>query len=180
LFRFTARLGAAALLGLGLISLSATASQAHSQLVKSSPANGIVLATAPSQVVFTFDENLLPDLDTISINNEQGVNVTSKQVEPVANTLTMPWPVGTPAGTYQVAYRIVSGDGHPVTGAITFTIGSAGDASAQPTPLNTEESNSQAETDTPIAMIVSIAALVAAVLSIGLIVVLVKRGNSKS
>ncbi len=180
MFKQALRIAAVALLGLSSISMSATAGNAHSQLVTSTPVNGSVLTETPSEVVFRFDENLLPDLDTISINNDQGVNVISSQVEPIANTISMPWPTGTPAGTYQVAYRIVSGDGHPVTGAITFTIGSASHTSAQPTPLNTQEKTTQTEINTPIGTTVSIASLAAAVLSIILIVVLVRRGNSKS
>ena len=178
MFRAAARIGAAALLGLGVISLSATASQAHSQLVSSSPTNGAVLSAAPSQVVFTFDEDLLPDLDTISINNEQGQNVTSTQVEPVANTLSIQWPAAATAGTYQVAYRIVSGDGHPVTGAISFTIGTSVNTPASQTPLRATNDNAQDDEGAPIGTIVSLAALFAAVLSIILIVVLVRRDRT--
>ena len=44
--------------------------------------------------------------------------------------MSVPWPADIDAGTYQVAYRVVSADGHPVTGAITFTI----TGGAPPTP----------------------------------------------
>jgi hypothetical protein len=33
---------------------------------------------------------------------------------------------GGPAGQYHAAYRIISADGHPVTGEISFTLSSAG------------------------------------------------------
>ena len=166
------------MLGLGLVPLTAIPSQAHSQLVSSSPANGAALTDAPSEIVFTFDENLLPDLDTISINNDQGVNVTSQQVEPVGNTLSMPWPVSIEAGTYQVAYRIVSGDGHPVTGAISFSFGSPSKSSATPAATIAPKADLQSDTDMPIGTIVSIAALIAVVLSLSLIVVLIRRGKT--
>ena len=174
MFKLSVRILATALLGLGLVPLTASIGQAHSQLVSSTPTNGATLATAPAEVVFTFDENLLPDLDTISINTERGENVASKQVEPVANSISMPWPNTITSGTYQVAYRIVSGDGHPVTGAITFTIGTA---SASPDVTN---SVAPTQDGPPTATVISIVAFIAAALSIGLIVMLVRRGNSKS
>ncbi|CAB4626618.1 unannotated protein [freshwater metagenome] len=128
--------------------------------------------------MFTFDENLLPDLDTISINNDQGVNVTSQQVEPVGNTLSMPWPTTIEAGTYQVAYRIVSGDGHPVTGAISFTFGTSRSPLASQAPSRPTETSTQESAGAQIGTIVSLVALIAAVLSIVMIVVLVKRNRT--
>jgi hypothetical protein len=38
----------------------------------------------------------------------------------------------TASGTYHVAYRVVSDDGHPVTGETTFTVGTTG-SSGSPT-----------------------------------------------
>ena len=178
MFSTLARISAAALLGLGLVTLTAIPSQAHSQLVSSSPANGAALTDPPSEIVFTFDENLLPDLDTISINNDQGVNVTSQQVEPVGNTLSMPWTVTIEAGTYQVAYRIVSGDGHPVTGAISFTFGTSRSPLASQAPSRPTETSTQESAGAQIGTIVSLVALIAAVLSIVMIVVLVKRNRT--
>ncbi len=171
------RVGVAGILALGVTGVVATASEAHSQLVSSSPANGAMIPVAPTKVVFTFDEDLLRDLDTISINSDQGINVTSQQVEPVANTLSIPWPTNIEAGTYQVAYRIVSGDGHPVTGAISFSIGADNNASATPAPSSSTVDSQSDSAGVPTPTILSVVALIAAVLSIGLIVMLVRRGK---
>ena len=35
--------------------------------------------------------------------------------------VTIPWPAGLDAGAYEVAYRVASGDGHPVTGTVPFS-----------------------------------------------------------
>ena len=32
------------------------------------------------------------------------------------------WPAGLAAGGYEVAYRVASGDGHPVTGSVAFSV----------------------------------------------------------
>jgi len=167
------------LVALALLALGPAPSQAHSQLVSSTPANGAVLAVAPTDVTFVFDEPLLPDLDTISINTEAGVNVASRRVEPVNNTLSMPWPTDVKPGTYQVAYRIVSGDGHPVTGAITFSYGTPAAPGSPPSATEVTEDSVVVEDSAPVGTVVSIVALIAAVLSISLIVVLVKRGNNQ-
>jgi hypothetical protein len=72
-------------------------------------------------VVFTFDEDLLPDAATIAINDEQGNVVATQKVAPKGASVTVPWPGSLPPATYQVAYRVASTDGHPVAGAISFT-----------------------------------------------------------
>ncbi len=179
MFKFVLRASALVLVVLGLLGIGTVPSQAHSQLVSSSPANGSVLTTAPTDVTFVFDEPLLPGLDTISINTEAGVNVASKRVEPVNNTLSMPWPTDIKPGTYQVAYRIVSGDGHPVTGAITFSYGTPAAPGSPPSATEVTEDSVVVEGSAPVSVIISIVALIAAVLSISLIVVLVKRGNNQ-
>ncbi|HEX5813288.1 MAG TPA: copper resistance protein CopC, partial [Pseudonocardia sp.] len=46
-------------------------------------------------------------------------------------------PLG-PAGVYQIGYRVVSADGHPVSGKVAFTLTTAGAGSAQAqTPATT-------------------------------------------
>lgn len=100
----------------------APAASAHTSLVSSDPADGAVLRQAPQAVTLTFDEDLLAGANTISINLLDGTVVESRPVEPSGASVTLPWPTGLSAGDYQVAYRVVSGDGHPVTGAITFTV----------------------------------------------------------
>ncbi|MDD2857502.1 MAG: copper resistance protein CopC [Candidatus Nanopelagicales bacterium] len=165
---------AAGTAALGLVVMTTVSGQAHSKLVTSSPANGAVLATAPAAVSFTFDEPLLPGVDTISINDADGQNVSSTSVEPRGNTVSTNWPAGLPAGTYQVAYRIVSGDGHPVTGAITFSYGVAGSApSAGVAPAESSSSGLAAS------LLLTIAVLAVIAIAGVLIVVLLRRGRTR-
>lgn len=103
---------------------------AHSQLVSTSPVDGAVLDTAPTEVRLTFDSTLLDDTDTISINDQNGNVVSSIHPKPEGDSVAIPWPEGTPAGTYQVAFRVVCGDGHPVVGAINVTLTAAAVAGA--------------------------------------------------
>lgn len=103
---------------------------AHASLTSSSPQDGATLAAPPAEVVFTFDDALLEDTETISINDIDGNVVASQQVTPTGSSMSVPWPGDLASGTYQVAYRVVSADGHPVTGAITFTIAASPSTSA--------------------------------------------------
>lgn len=95
---------------------------AHTGLESSTPANGAVLDAQPTQVVLGFEEELMPDAETVAINTASGESITSVKVQPEGSTVTLPWPAGLTAGDYQVAYRVVSADGHPVQGQIAFTI----------------------------------------------------------
>ena len=113
--------------------LGAAPASAHSQLTSTTPADGSVLAVPPPEVRFTFDAPLLQDTDTISINDSEGNVVKSIHPTPEGDSVAIPWPEGTAPGEYQVAYRVVCGDGHPVIGAINLTVnGSAPAASAAP------------------------------------------------
>ncbi len=118
-----------------LWSVGATSASAHSGLETSNPADGAVISEAPASITLTFDEELLADADSISLNAADGTNVVSAKVQPTGNTVELPWPADLPAGDYQAAYRVVSADGHPVTGAISFTYAPA-DAAASAAPAS--------------------------------------------
>jgi methionine-rich copper-binding protein CopC len=114
------------------VAAATTAAQAHAQLISTTPVDGAVLPTAPDSVTFAFDADLLPGANTVSINDEKATSVFSARVQPEGASVTVPWPSMLPPGTYQVAYRVVSADGHPVLGAITITVGGARPASSSP------------------------------------------------
>lgn len=130
--------------------LWAAPASAHTTLTSSNPADGATLSAPPASVVLTFDEPLLADTETISINDMDGNVVASQQVIPDGSSVSVPWPDALTSGTFQVAYRVVSADGHPVTGAITFTItgapasgsgtSSAGPPSSPPAPSSSPAS----------------------------------------
>jgi methionine-rich copper-binding protein CopC len=108
----------------------ATTASAHSGLESSNPADGSVVTEAPATITLTFNEGLLADANSVSINAADGTNVVSANVQPNGRSVELPWPADLPAGDYQAAFRVVSADGHPVTGAISFTYAPAETASA--------------------------------------------------
>jgi methionine-rich copper-binding protein CopC len=131
--RWGARLGTlVTVLTLGLLGTAAPA-LAHDVLISSDPADGATLDTAPSTVTFTFDQpvqNFEPVLVIIGPNG----NTFGGLPTVAGSDISAPMTAG-PAGQYRAAYRIVSADGHPVSGEITFTLtaAAAGTATGVPT-----------------------------------------------
>ncbi|MEO7127117.1 MAG: copper resistance CopC family protein [Nakamurella sp.] len=130
--RVGAALAVTLLVALGGLA-AATPALAHNVLVSSDPANGSTLDTAPTVMTFTFDqaiENFDPALKVFGPN---GNEFTTAAPTVLGNAISAPMTAG-PAGEYRAAYRIVSADGHPVTGQITFTLSAAAAGTAAGTP----------------------------------------------
>lgn len=107
----------------------ATAAQAHPKLVSSSPeANAEVVA--PAKIELKFSEALVTQFSGAKLMMSGMPGMThapmpvSASVSPGADPQTM---VITPAkplttGTYRVDWRAVSGDTHPITGSVSFSV----------------------------------------------------------
>lgn len=118
---------------------------AHSALVLSNPTNDQVLEAFPSEMSLTFNEEL------ISIEGEYVNTLNLEGADGASYDLLTPTVVGAalsakaspaeyPAGRYLLSYRVVSADGHPVTGEISFSTQSATTIESEPiAPLTTSE-----------------------------------------
>jgi methionine-rich copper-binding protein CopC len=113
------------LCGLALLLGSAPAS-AHALLEKTDPADGSTLDAAPTAVSLTFNENIPAEFSTLTVIGPDGAAYQTGPVTAANGTIsTQVLPLG-PAGRYQIGYRIVSDDGHPVSGSVAFTMSTAG------------------------------------------------------
>lgn len=120
-----------------LVVLPVTAAVGHAGLAFSSPEDGAALDVAPEEVVLTFTEELLSDLVEISVldADDNPVVVTEvAQTPPPGTDVKVPWPADLPPGEYSVAFRVVSADGHPVTGRVTFSYDSPREIPEAPSP----------------------------------------------
>lgn len=128
----------AVVLGALVALAGAQAASAHAQLLSTTPEDGAVLEQAPTEVVLRFNETvrLLDGSIRLFPGDETPIVLDAhvKDTEVIA-----PLPDGLGNGRYALSYRVVSADGHPVTGAISFVIGEA--AVATPAP--------QIQTETP-------------------------------
>lgn len=124
--------------------MMAAGAQAHTTLVSSTPADGAVVSTPSPAITLTFAEALLASACTLSVNDSAGNVISSQQVQPAGAVVSMPWPSHLESGSYEVAYRVVADDGHPVIGAIHFTFQGGGSASAAANNASPEPSTSAA------------------------------------
>ncbi|HEY2060919.1 copper resistance CopC family protein [Amycolatopsis sp. NBC_01480] len=117
---------ALAITGVALLA-TATPALAHNVLISSDPANGASVATGPSKITLTFDQYVQnADVNQIAVTGPSGGQWAEGPVTVQNNVISAPLrPLG-PAGKYTVGYRILSADGHPVSGEIPFTLTTAG------------------------------------------------------
>lgn len=96
--------------------------QAHAELLSTNPEDGAVLDTAPATVELRFNEpvQLIEDAMRLFPGDSDPVVLTARTVDTTV-TITLPDDLG--EGAYALAYRVVSADGHPIGGALTFQIG---------------------------------------------------------
>lgn len=128
--RRTSRLALlAALLGCLLVLIGAQPASAHAQLLSTDPQDGAVLEQAPTEAVLRFSEPMQLVQDSIRLFPSDGDPITL-DTQVVDTSVTAPIPDGLGDGAYALSYRVVSADGHPISGAITFTIGTASTAPA--------------------------------------------------
>ena len=109
---------------------------AHNVLISSDPTDGSTLQTAPTSVRLTFDQpvqNFEPVVTIIGPDGQRYESGSPQIDSTVVTTNVGALPV---AGSYSIAYRIVSADGHPVEGSIAFQLAdgavSSGAAAASP------------------------------------------------
>lgn len=110
-------LGATAL----LVLLSTSPASAHAGLVGTDPSDGASLTTMPTSVTLSFNESIgnpayvavtAPDGTQLDVSGARAVDaeVHAEVADPGQR------------GTYTMAYRVVSADGHPVEGTVTFDV----------------------------------------------------------
>ncbi|MGC4786288.1 copper resistance CopC family protein [Micromonospora sp. DT178] len=131
-----AALVAAALAAAALLLVPAAPAAAHNTLRAASPAEGDRLTTPPTKLTLEFAQRLDPTFTTIALTDaaRRKVPTGAPAVDGTKGTVTVDETLG--EGTYTVAYRIVSADGHPVQGSYRFTVAggvdTAGGATATP------------------------------------------------
>ena len=132
--RIARQLVAALAILVGVLALGTTAASAHATLESSSPADGQSVLTSPSEIRITFSEAVTTISDGLSVLNADGKTVDTGSSEIVdGQTLVAPISETLSDGTYVATYRVLSADGHPVSGSFLFGVGEGAlDQSALP------------------------------------------------
>lgn len=132
--RWALRLAAVVGVLLALLLGAVGPASAHATLVSSDPSEGAVLGEAPERATLTFDEAVELPEDAIHVYDAEGEEVAATATAS-AETVTVTFGDGAiDRGTYVVAWRVLSADGHPVAGSLSFSVGRASAVVESPPP----------------------------------------------
>ena len=109
---------------LGLIGGSAGPAAAHATLLQTTPPDEAVLDTAPGTVELRFSESVKASTGGVTVFGPRGDRADRGAVQRREGGAVLNAPVDADAqGTYTVAWRVTSDDGHTITGSFVFHVG---------------------------------------------------------
>lgn len=135
--------------GLALF-LGAGPASAHAQLEGSDPPDGASLAAGPSRVSIHFSDSMQQGFNSLTVIGPDHLAYQEGDVTAAADSVSVAVkPLG-PAGRYEIGYRVVSDDGHPVSGSVSFTLTTAGTGTGVPVtgaPATSDDPAAAADSD---------------------------------
>ena len=131
----------------------AAMASAHAVLDNSVPTSGATLEDSPLQIVLDFDESVESSLGYIKLFSSSGKRVQLPAVKADASdaSIVRVVPPTLAQDSYVAVYRVISADGHPVEGAITFRVG-AGAVSNLASVIETALQDSETSNAVKVAM----------------------------
>lgn len=124
---------AALLITFGVVVATASPAHAHDELLGSDPVADSALDALPAQLTLTFSAEIADDegASVVEVTDAGGTSLTAGAPTVNDNVLTQPL-AGEASGAVTVLWKVVSSDGHPISGEFTFTVAGA------PAPAPTE------------------------------------------
>ncbi|WP_127820007.1 copper resistance CopC family protein [Microbacterium sp. CPCC 204701] len=120
---------------LAALTVLATASPAHAhdELLGSDPAAKSTVDALPAQLRLTFSGVIATEerASEVQVTDASGVTLTDGAPTAQDNVLTQPL-AGEASGTVTVLWKVVSSDGHPISGEFSFTVAGAPAPTAEP------------------------------------------------
>ncbi|WP_329160541.1 copper resistance protein CopC [Streptomyces anulatus] len=153
--RFAAR-ALVAPAALGILVAGAPLAAAHTDLDSSAPVAEASLAEVPESVTLTFSDPMDQKYAKVAVTGPDKKPAGQGTPRVDGKRVTIALDPQASAGEYSVGYRVVSADGHPVSGSYTFTVqtrkaspGPTASASGMPTAPTTPPpaSGAQAASD---------------------------------
>lgn len=120
--------------------LVAAPAHAHDELVSSDPAADTSLDALPAQLTLTFSGELAtdPGATELAVTDATGVSLADGEPAVTGTEVTQAL-TGAASGVVTVLWKVVSSDGHPISGEYAFTVTPAPSPSATPTDEPTTE-----------------------------------------
>ena len=110
---------------IGVLMVNTPNATAHAILVDSNPKASSVLSKLPMKVWLEFDGNLITfgkmNINKISIKGPKGEYAKGNPIIGGARITTLVKSIYD-KGNYSITWRVISEDGHPVTGRVLFTV----------------------------------------------------------
>jgi copper transport protein len=94
---------------------------AHASLLSAVPADGVTILDAPKTLNLDFNEPVSPLV--MRLVNPAGQVTTLANVTATNKSVTIRAPAMAQQGTYVLSWRVISADGHPVGGVVSFAVG---------------------------------------------------------
>ncbi|MFB7780027.1 copper resistance CopC/CopD family protein [Streptomyces bauhiniae] len=119
---------------------TASPASAHAALRATDPEDGTILQRAPRTLTLTYTESVGLLTDSFRVYDPENHRLRTGPADHApgrADTVRVPLPARMAKGTYVVAWRVVSADSHPVSGALTFSVGERS-ATTATAPVRTE------------------------------------------
>ncbi|HLY33985.1 MAG TPA: copper resistance CopC family protein [Jatrophihabitantaceae bacterium] len=105
--------------------MTSPAALAHDHLVTASPRDGSQVTALPDDVVLTFEEPPVAGYTKVRVVDPRGELVSPSNPTTNGSIVTVALAHDAIAGTYHVVWSVLSDDGHPVSGVVTFTVATA-------------------------------------------------------
>jgi len=136
-----------------VLCLPAAMVSAHAVLDNSVPTSGATLEETPLQIVLDFDESVESSLGYIKLFSSNGkrVQLPAVKADAADASIVRVVPPTLAQDSYVAVYRVISADGHPVEGAITFRVG-AGAVSNLTSVIETAFKDSETSSALKVAM----------------------------
>jgi methionine-rich copper-binding protein CopC len=134
----------AAVLTFAALLLVAGPASAHDQLLSSDPKDGATLDEHPASISLTFSSAPLDTGIEVVLVGPDGVTAQGEDIQVDDKVVTAQLADDLPAGRYDVAWHVVSSDGHPIDGELSYEV----EAAAEPTATPSDEATEEAELST--------------------------------
>lgn len=112
------------LLGAGLTLAVATPAQAHDELVSSYPEADSTITGSPAEITLSFSGELIAGMQSAAVEviAPDGQNIATDAPSEDGTSITQHLAPNPPAGLFTVRWKVVSSDGHPISGEYTYTV----------------------------------------------------------
>ena len=112
------------------------AALAHASLIRSEPTDRAVVARPPATLKLVFNEPVSPLVLRLIGPTGSAIELTDIAADNTTITAAMPGVLA--RGTHLLSWRVVSADGHPVGGVITFSVGAPSTPPERPPQLDAD------------------------------------------